>query len=161
MGGRSILKSQNVRGVLLTSFNFQAVKDPFGDDPFANLHAPTRPESPSPALPPKKAKQPPPRPAPPRPSQAPSSGFGAGPMRAAPAPPTPSPTPDPFVNANSDPFAAPVANNNNEIAFNTSTNSSNAGFADFANFDAKVREIRSLNTILFIFLFNFIDPTLC
>lgn len=31
-----------------------------------------RPESPSPALPPKKAKQPPPRPAPPRPLQGPT-----------------------------------------------------------------------------------------
>ncbi|XP_046744353.1 epidermal growth factor receptor substrate 15-like 1 isoform X1 [Diprion similis] len=120
----------------------QAVKDPFGDDPFANLHAPARPESPSPALPPKKAKQPPPRPAPPRPSQGPTAGLGAGPMRAAPAPPTPSPTPDPFVNANSDPFAAPVENNNNEAAFTTST-SSNAGFADFANFDAKPEPVPS------------------
>uniref|UniRef100_A0A1B6LBE1 Epidermal growth factor receptor substrate 15-like 1 n=1 Tax=Graphocephala atropunctata TaxID=36148 RepID=A0A1B6LBE1_9HEMI len=70
-----------------------ADKDPFGCDPFAILHAPTaasgpppRPESPSPALPPKKSKQPPPRPAPPRPLM----------------PPTPSPTPA----DNSDPFAA-------------------------------------------------------
>ncbi|XP_058061307.1 epidermal growth factor receptor substrate 15-like 1 isoform X2 [Anopheles bellator] len=63
-------------------------KDEFGCDPFAILHAPTtgqaltpspsrsvappRPESPSPALPPKKAKQPPPRPAPPRPMQGPT-----------------------------------------------------------------------------------------
>ncbi|CAH1128231.1 unnamed protein product [Ceutorhynchus assimilis] len=66
-------------------------KDAFGCDPFAVLHAPTResvsgapprPSSPSPALPPKKSKQPPPRPAPPRPAQPPSmkkpqsSGFG-------------------------------------------------------------------------------------
>lgn len=52
-------------------------KDAFGCDPFAILHAPTRPssapppqrpESPTPALPPKKGKQPPPRPAPPRPA---------------------------------------------------------------------------------------------
>jgi len=52
-------------------------KDEFGCDPFAILHAPTRPssapppqrpESPTPALPPKKGKQPPPRPAPPRPA---------------------------------------------------------------------------------------------
>ncbi|XP_011874640.1 PREDICTED: epidermal growth factor receptor substrate 15-like 1 isoform X2 [Vollenhovia emeryi] len=101
-------------------------KDPFGEDPFANLHAPPRPESPSPALPPKKAKQPPPRPAPPRPSQGP-----AGPMRAAPAPPTPSPTPDPFANANSDPFSAQqtTLDNNNSFA--------SSGFADFANFDSK------------------------
>ncbi|XP_076386139.1 epidermal growth factor receptor pathway substrate 15 isoform X3 [Megachile rotundata] len=103
-------------------------KDPFGDDPFANLHAPPRPESPSPALPPKKAKQPPPRPAPPRPSQGPT-----GPLRAAPAPPTPSPTPDPFANANTDPFSAQqgVIDNNN------STFTSSTGFADFANFDSK------------------------
>lgn len=55
------------------------VHDPFGEDPFAALHAPVRATSPSPALPPKKIKQPPPRPAPPRPSQAPS------------------PAPDPFL----------------------------------------------------------------
>ncbi|KAK9310280.1 hypothetical protein QLX08_000294 [Tetragonisca angustula] len=102
-----------------------ATKDPFGDDPFANLHAPPRPESPSPALPPKKAKQPPPRPAPPRPTQGPT-----GPLRAAPAPPTPSPTPDPFANA----FSAQqgIMDNNNSNNFNTST-----GFADFSNFDSK------------------------
>lgn len=74
----------------------QPVKDSFDTDPFAALHAPTgqgqvlspntqtqsqnissttksgpppRPESPSPALPPKKSKVPPPRPAPPRPLQ--------------------------------------------------------------------------------------------
>ncbi|XP_039953411.1 epidermal growth factor receptor substrate 15-like 1 isoform X3 [Bactrocera tryoni] len=64
-------------------------KDDFGSDPFAALHAPTgqgqvlspnaqksgpppRPESPSPALPPKKSKVPPPRPAPPRPMQGPA-----------------------------------------------------------------------------------------
>lgn len=69
--------------------NVQSNKDDFGSDPFAILHAPTsasqgpsgsnlsaktnpppRPESPSPALPPKiQKKQPPPRPAPPRPLQ--------------------------------------------------------------------------------------------
>ncbi|XP_061933262.1 epidermal growth factor receptor substrate 15-like 1 isoform X8 [Apis cerana] len=102
-----------------------ATKDPFGDDPFANLHAPPRPESPSPALPPKKAKQPPPRPAPPRPAQGPT-----GPLRAAPAPPTPSPTPDPFANAFS--TQQGIMDNNNSNNFNTS------GFADFANFDSKV-----------------------
>ncbi|XP_050524898.1 epidermal growth factor receptor substrate 15-like 1 [Daktulosphaira vitifoliae] len=57
--------------------NRQEDKDAFGCDPFAILHAPTRPssappqqrpESPTPALPPKKGKQPPPRPAPPRPA---------------------------------------------------------------------------------------------
>lgn len=44
----------------------QEDKDAFGCDPFAVLHAPTRAESPSPALPPKKSKNPPPRPAPPK-----------------------------------------------------------------------------------------------
>ncbi|KAJ8679426.1 hypothetical protein QAD02_015213 [Eretmocerus hayati] len=44
--------------------------DPFGEDPFAALHAPVRSTSPSPALPPKKSKEPPPRPAPPRPASA-------------------------------------------------------------------------------------------
>ncbi|XP_039277256.1 epidermal growth factor receptor substrate 15-like 1 isoform X3 [Nilaparvata lugens] len=57
--------------------------DPFGDDPFAALHAPQRPTSPSPALPPKKSKQRPPRPAPPK--MAPT--------------PSPTPTPDPFASA--------------------------------------------------------------
>lgn len=125
---------------------FQATKDPFGDDPFANLHAPPRPESPSPALPPKKAKQPPPRPAPPRPTQGPT-----GPMRAAPAPPTPSPTPDPFANANSDPFSAQqeIIDNNNSSNFTTST-----GFADFANFDSKVRALQlSINPLSSINIF--------
>ncbi|XP_074094552.1 epidermal growth factor receptor pathway substrate 15 isoform X2 [Cotesia typhae] len=106
----------------------ETAKDPFGDDPFANLHAPTRAESPSPALPPKKAKQPPPRPAPPRPASGPT-----GPLRAAPVPPTPSPTPDPFANSNADPFAAQNDNNNG----NTGFGSTGSGFADFANFDAK------------------------
>ncbi|XP_073848881.1 epidermal growth factor receptor pathway substrate 15 isoform X2 [Musca autumnalis] len=86
----------------------EPVKDNFDNDPFASLHAPTgqgqvlspntqpqtqnltttksgpppRPESPSPALPPKKSKVPPPRPAPPRPLQAPArpaqpEGFGS------------------------------------------------------------------------------------
>ncbi|XP_066150911.1 epidermal growth factor receptor substrate 15-like 1 isoform X2 [Euwallacea fornicatus] len=71
-------------------------KDPFGCDPFAVLHAPTRdsiaasgppprPSSPSPALPPKKSKQPPPRPAPPRPAQPPQvkkqqDAFGTDPF---------------------------------------------------------------------------------
>lgn len=96
-------------------YNFQDDKDPFGCDPFAVLHAPTRagappgrPSSPSPALPPKKSKQPPPRPAPPRPSQPPiskSSDFQS----------------DPFSAPSSDPFA-----------------SSGSGFADFADFDSKV-----------------------
>ncbi|KAL3286824.1 hypothetical protein HHI36_001314 [Cryptolaemus montrouzieri] len=82
-------------------------KDPFGCDPFAILHAPTRdgsapprPTSPSPALPPKKSKQPPPRPAPPRPQP-------------------------PKKVISSDPFGGD--------AFG----SSGGGFADFSDFDSK------------------------
>ncbi|XP_029662694.1 epidermal growth factor receptor substrate 15-like 1 isoform X1 [Formica exsecta] len=116
-------QAENKTSTIMTS----NTKDPFGDDPFANLHAPPRPESPSPALPPKKAKQPPPRPAPPRPSQGPT-----GPLRAAPAPPTPSPTPDPFANANSDPFSVQQTTIDNNNSFTSST-----GFADFTNFDSK------------------------
>ncbi|XP_050294330.1 epidermal growth factor receptor substrate 15-like 1 isoform X2 [Anthonomus grandis grandis] len=78
-------------------------KDPFGCDPFAVLHAPTRdsvagdtapgrPASPSPALPPKKSKQPPPRPAPPRPAVPPApkkqDAFGSEPFDAVPPPAT-------------------------------------------------------------------------
>ncbi|KAK9737454.1 Cytoskeletal-regulatory complex EF hand [Popillia japonica] len=86
-------------------------KDPFGCDPFAVLHAPTRdgappgrPVSPSPALPPKKSKQPPPRPAPPRPIQ----------------PAFKPPTQDPFAASGNDPFS-----------------SGGGGFESFADFDSK------------------------
>ncbi|CAG9863146.1 unnamed protein product [Phyllotreta striolata] len=85
-------------------------KDPFGCDPFAILHAPTRdgsapprPTSPSPALPPKKSKNPPPRPAPPRPQ-----------------PPTFRKTSQPSDAFGSDPFGG-----------------GGGGFADFSDFDAK------------------------
>lgn len=63
--------------IYILNFKRHEDKDAFGCDPFAILHAPTRPssapppqrpESPTPALPPKKGKQPPPRPAPPRPA---------------------------------------------------------------------------------------------
>lgn len=90
--------------------NFQPNKDPFGCDPFAILHAPTRdgsvpprPTSPSPALPPKKSKQPPPRPAPPRPAQ------------------------PPLVKRNSQPDA-----------FGSDPFESSGGFADFSDFENKV-----------------------
>lgn len=88
---RCTMMASRRRKANIVSFllSMQPNKDDFGSDPFAMLHAPTaashavspssslgpksgpppRPESPSPALPPKKAKQPPPRPAPPRPSQ--------------------------------------------------------------------------------------------
>ncbi|XP_031329295.1 epidermal growth factor receptor substrate 15-like 1 isoform X2 [Photinus pyralis] len=89
--------------------NTENSKDPFGCDPFAILHAPTRdsappprPTSPSPALPPKKGKQPPPRPAPPRP-----------------APPGAKQQADDF--GSSDPFSS----------------SGGGGFANFADFDSK------------------------
>ncbi|XP_044263752.1 epidermal growth factor receptor substrate 15-like 1 isoform X4 [Tribolium madens] len=84
-------------------------KDPFGCDPFAVLHAPTRdgaapprPTSPSPALPPKKSKQPPPRPAPPRPAQ----------------PPT-------------------VKRSSQPDLFGNDAFTSSGGFADFSNFESK------------------------
>lgn len=77
--------------------------DPFGADPFgASPAAPPRPESPTPALPPKKSKAPPPRPAPPSKAKGPSPK--PGPTRAAPAPPVP---PPPAV----DPFKAEFENN--------------------------------------------------
>lgn len=102
----------------------QDEKDPFGCDPFAVLHAPTRDgsmagrsASPGPALPPKKNKQPPPRPAPPRP-----------------APPGPkSPVQDAFGAARNDPFAAEGAGG--------------GAFANFADFDDKVD-----NSAMWVFL---------
>ncbi|XP_019871079.1 epidermal growth factor receptor substrate 15-like 1 isoform X3 [Aethina tumida] len=90
-------------------------KDPFGCDPFAILHAPTRdgsapprPTSPSPALPPKKSKQPPPRPAPPRPAAPPAKRASQG---------------DAFGGGTADPFSA--------------SSGGGGGFADFSDFDAK------------------------
>ncbi|XP_076341395.1 uncharacterized protein LOC143241949 isoform X2 [Tachypleus tridentatus] len=71
--------------------------DPFGTNPFNPTRvAPPRPESPTPALPPKKSKAPPPRPAPPKHF---GGGGESGPTRAAPAPPPPPPpsVPDPFI----------------------------------------------------------------
>ncbi|GFU29605.1 epidermal growth factor receptor substrate 15-like 1 [Nephila pilipes] len=83
--------------------------DPFGADPFgASPAAPPRPESPTPALPPKKSKAPPPRPAPPSKAKGPSPK--PGPTRAAPAPPVP---PPPAV----DPFKADFENMSNNSAF--------------------------------------------
>ncbi|KAK4885465.1 hypothetical protein RN001_001736 [Aquatica leii] len=98
-----------------TENNVENSKDPFGCDPFAILHAPTRdgsapppprPSSPSPALPPKKSKQPPPRPAPPRPAP-PSLKQGQSQS-------------DEF-SSNADPFSSPGG----------------GGFANFADFEAK------------------------
>lgn len=95
-----------------------ADKDPFGCDPFAALHAPQRPTSPSPALPPKKSKQRPPRPAPPK------MAGSTGPSPSLSPNPTPTPSQDPF--AAPDPFASGGAAD---------------GFADFSNFDSKFSDI--------------------
>uniref|UniRef100_T1IH15 Epidermal growth factor receptor substrate 15-like 1 n=1 Tax=Strigamia maritima TaxID=126957 RepID=T1IH15_STRMM len=111
--------------------------DPFGGDPFAPPPVAPRSESPTPALPPKKSKQPPPRPAPPK-----SSGIRA--PRSAP------PAPDPFVGAavntnktndtfgafNNEPFDP--FNNASSAAkdpFASSGEENSDQFADFANFD--------------------------
>ncbi|XP_063238176.1 epidermal growth factor receptor substrate 15-like 1 isoform X2 [Bacillus rossius redtenbacheri] len=108
-------------------------EDPFGCEPFEALHPasagpPPRPESPSPALPPKKSKQPPPRPAPPRPQQ-PT-------MRAAPVPPVPSAEPfgDPadLFGDGSVPAVSPLPPAGDPFA-----SSGGGGFADFANFESK------------------------
>jgi hypothetical protein len=102
---------------LYFSVYFKKLQDPFGEDPFAALHAPLRPESPSPALPPKKSKQPPPRPAPPRPIQGPQTLLRR-------SPPITS-----LINSN-DPF-------NNINSINNTTNNA-FDFADFAKFNQKV-----------------------
>lgn len=94
----------------------EGAADPFGTDPFAPV--PPRAESPTPALPPKKGKQPPPRPAPPK--HLASSGGparGSGPTRAAPAPPPP-------PEEEEDPFASKGGGTAEE---------SFANFADFGN----------------------------
>ncbi|KRT82780.1 HLH domain-containing protein, partial [Oryctes borbonicus] len=98
-------------------------KDPFGCDPFAVLHAPTRdgappgrPASPSPALPPKKSKQPPPRPAPPRPLQPPTFKQAQ--------------TQDPFTSSGRDPFS-----------------SGGGSFESFADFDSKLSLYTSPDTL--------------
>uniref|UniRef100_A0A6B0VEU5 Putative endocytic adaptor protein intersectin n=1 Tax=Ixodes ricinus TaxID=34613 RepID=A0A6B0VEU5_IXORI len=89
--------------------NVTADADPFGTDPFAPAGtAAPRPESPTPALPPKKGKNPPPRPAPPK--HLAGSGGPApptGPTRAAPAPPLPD---DPFASTGGGSAAESFAN---------------------------------------------------
>ena len=93
-----------------------------------------RVESPTPALPPKKSKQPPPRPAPPK---ATGSAGTKGPQR--PAPPM-SAAKSPVHGGSGDPFA-PL--NDPFAAAGTSSSASKdpfggSGFADFASFDTKV-----------------------
>nr|CAG4638275.1 EOG090X01QX [Cyclestheria hislopi] len=112
--------------------------DPFGSDPFTAMttSSSTRVESPTPALPPKKSKQPPPRPAPPK---------GAGPSAKGPQRPAPpvaasskSPNSDPFAPFN-DPFAAPASASKDPFA--------GSGFADFASFETKFTGPTSENSI--------------
>ncbi|CAL1284677.1 unnamed protein product [Larinioides sclopetarius] len=108
--------------------------DPFGADPFgASPAAPPRPESPTPALPPKKSKAPPPRPAPPK-AKGPSPK--PGPTRAAPAPPVP---PPPAV----DPFKADFENTSNNSAFPdlfSKTTKTQDAFDPFSNPTAPVAD---------------------
>lgn len=115
-------------------------KDPFGCDPFAAASPSPGPplpplpgsgrggaDSPTPALPPKKSKQPPPRPAPPKSM-----------LRAAPQPPLPpSPSPEPNNSVGGDPFGAPTAAD--PFSNPPSDPFASGGFANFADFDSKVR----------------------
>lgn len=100
--------------------------DPFGADPFGSSAAPPRPESPTPALPPKKSKAPPPRPAPPKVGS--GSTTKPGPTRAAPAPPVPTQA-DPFK-------AADLENTSNSNAFSdlfSKSNKTHDAFDPFSN----------------------------
>ncbi|KAK7008168.1 hypothetical protein SK128_028557 [Halocaridina rubra] len=108
----------------------KGANDPFGSEPFTagGGGPPPRPESPTPALPPKKAKQPPPRPAPPK--------------------TRPAKPPPPQINSNNNPSKNINTNSNANTNTNPSTgdpfgggwgdskvaNTNNGGFADFANF---------------------------
>lgn len=111
------------------------VEDPFKDDPFAALHAPTsRSVSPGPALPPKQAKKPPPRPAPPKSTKVAALADEGDPF-ASKADPFASKGGDPFA-AKGDPFAAkgdPFSAKGDPFASQDA--GKNSGFADFANFD--------------------------
>lgn len=68
-----MIQSNYSNGNIYKPNNYYSV----GSNLDAKSHPPPRPESPSPALPPKKAKQPPPRPAPPRPLQVNSEFHGS------------------------------------------------------------------------------------
>lgn len=118
-------------------FVSQGANDPFGSEPFSTGGGPPpRPESPTPALPPKKSKQPPPRPAPPktRPAKPPPPQINSNNN------PTNNPNTKMNTNTNSDtgpndPFVGGWGDNKTASAAN------NGGFADFANFadfDTKV-----------------------
>lgn len=110
--------------------------DPFGSDPFNAPKSPGRVESPTPALPPKKSKQPPPRPAPPK---AVPSGA-KGPQR--PAPPGPASSRSP----QHDPFNAPGSGSSDPFG--------GSGFADFASFESKVNFVHFYNQLPLRILIN-------
>lgn len=122
--------------------------DPFGADPFGpSAVTPPQPESPTPALPPKKSKAPPPRPAPPKVSSS-TPAVKSGPTRAAPAPPLPpAANSDPFRMAETTPpsssqpfsdlFSQPPSKAADSFDPFSSTDGVNvqASFANFADFD--------------------------
>lgn len=126
----------------------QGTNDPFGSEPFSSGGGPPpRPESPTPALPPKKAKQPPPRPAPPktRPAKPPPPQLGVNSNNNPTANQTSNKT-----NANtSDPFTGGWGDNK------TAATTNNGGFADFANFadfDTKVSCLVTDAAFFFFFM---------
>ncbi|XP_071516526.1 uncharacterized protein Eps-15 isoform X3 [Panulirus ornatus] len=123
----------------------KGANDPFGSEPFsAGGGPPPRPESPTPALPPKKSKQPPPRPAPPktRPAKPPPPQINSNNN------PTNNPNTKMNTNTNSDtgssdPFAGGWGDNK------TASTANNCGFADFANFadfDTKCSKVVASNS---------------
>ncbi|XP_042205854.1 epidermal growth factor receptor substrate 15-like 1 isoform X2 [Homarus americanus] len=118
----------------------KGVNDPFGGEPFSSGGGPPpRPESPTPALPPKKSKQPPPRPAPPktRPVKPPPPQINSNNN------PTTNPTTKTTTNTNSntvsnDPFVGGWGDNK---AANPTNNGGFADFANFADFDTKCSKV--------------------
>lgn len=130
-----------------TVANMNSNGDLFGSDPFGPPPVAPRTESPTPALPPKKSKQPPPRPAPPR------SGAMKVP-RAAP----PAPSPDPFASTldpplggngaedaftsgfGNDPFDPFSSSGGKDVFSGDAASSGSDGFANFADFNSKFSE---------------------
>ncbi|XP_069190787.1 epidermal growth factor receptor substrate 15-like 1 isoform X2 [Procambarus clarkii] len=127
------------------SFASQAkgANDPFGSEPFSSGGGPPpRPESPTPALPPKKSKQPPPRPAPPktRPVKPPPPQINSNNN------PTSNPTTKTNTNSNAvpnDPFVGGWGDNKTA---NTINNDGFADFANFADFDTKCSKVVASNS---------------
>ncbi|XP_076040031.1 epidermal growth factor receptor pathway substrate 15 isoform X3 [Oratosquilla oratoria] len=120
--------------------NQPKANDPFGSEPFSG-GPPPRPESPTPALPPKKAKQPPPRPAPPktRPAKPPPPQINSNNNPSANKPQPASGETEGGNNAN-DPFGGGWGSTI------TNTNTNNGGFADFADFANFDNKCSSTNT---------------